>query len=322
MRLLFLLFTFLSIAVSAQTDTIKYFDAFDRKTYLGNAVYYRKVSKPDTANIYIGTEYWMDGHLKVIGYSLDSNFLYKIVKYSYYYKNGNKSGEGQYYSDLSQHVFGFKNKKWETWYPNGKPKEIWVYKIAEDFSYNESLLMTFWDTAGKQLTVKGEGRYYYADWVSTKDSIERILFTGNVRKGKYDSTWSAYYSDGTQYAAENFKEGKLINGKSFDRAGNEYRYDSIETAPQFPGGEKEWNNFINLNTQGNRDAKLQADISVRFFIGRNGYAGNILEIHAPAYARAEVSRVIKLMPRFKPATTRGQAVDSYYTAQIPVQLTY
>jgi hypothetical protein len=322
MRLFFFLLCFACRVSFAQTDSIQYFDALGRRAQIDNAVYYRKISKSDTANIYLGTEYWMNGYVKMVGYALDTNFMFRIGKCTYYYKGGGKSGEGQFYSDLPKRILGFKNKKWETWYADGKPKEVWIYKIADDFSYDEGFLGSFGDTTGKELTSKGEGKYFYADWVSTKDSFARVNFTGNVRKGKYDSVWTGYYTNGKEYTEEQFKDGKFLSGKSFDAAGNVYLYDTVETGPRFPGDEKEWNKFIMLNSQPQKDAKLVANVSVRFFIGKNGFAGNILELHAPKYARDEVSRILKLLPRFIPATTRGQQVDSYYTAQIPVALTY
>ncbi len=83
MRLLFLLFTFLSIAVSAQTDSILYFDGYDRITQPNHAAYYRKTEAQDSGKIFLGTEYWMDGHIKMIGHALDESFLYKIGKFTY-----------------------------------------------------------------------------------------------------------------------------------------------------------------------------------------------------------------------------------------------
>jgi len=321
-RLYLLLLSFVWFSSYAQTDSIQYFDGADRRAHIDNAAWYRKISKPDTGKLYLGTEYWMNGHVKSVGYALDTNFLYKIGKVTYYYKNGNKSGEGQFYSNFDQHVFGYKNKKWETWYPNGKPKEIWVYKIADDFTYDESFLMSFWDSTGKELTTKGNGIYYYTELTSTKDSLQKITFSGPIHQGRYDSIWHGYYNNSKLYSEEVYAQGKFIKGKSFDGAGNEYKYDSVETAPQFPGGDEELDKFINLNTPAPPDAKLVANVSVRFVVGRNGYTGNILEAHAPQYARAEVLRVIKLMPRFMPATTRGQPVDASYITQIPVPLTH
>ena len=334
-RLYLLLLSFVWFSSYAQTDSIQYFDGADRRAHIDNAAWYRKISKPDTGKLYLGTEYWMNGHVKAVGYALDTNFLYKIGKVTYYYKNGNKSGEGQFYSNFDQHVFGYKNKKWETWYPDGKPKEVWVYKIADDLAYNEGFLMSFWDTAENELTAKGEGRYFFADRVKTKDSLQKVIFSGPVHKGLFEGQWNAYYSNGKKYAEEQYLLGKFVNGKSFDGAGNVYNYDSLETGAGFPGGQEGLEKFLELNLRQPRvtnrgagfmgvaktvnDAILTNAVYVRVFVGRTGFVGNVNIIRSAENSEMdqEALRVAKLMPRFSPVTVRGQPVDSYVIIPIP-----
>ncbi len=307
----------------AQTDSIQYFDGSDRVTHIDKAVYYRKITRQDTGKIYLGVEYWMDGRIKMIGHALDVNFLYKIGKYTYYYKNGNRSGEGQYYSDLDQHVFGFKNKKWETWYPNGKPKEEWVYKIADDFTYAESFLMSFWDTTGAELTAKGNGRYYFTDMVNTRQSFKKIVFTGPVRQGMFDSVWHGYYANGKVYTDELYKDGKLVKGTSYDEDGKTYNYDSLETPPAFKGGQAELNRFVKLNVQTppGMNSDILKSVTVRVFVGENGFVGNATVIQGVNPAMdAEAVRVAKALPRFIPGTYRGQPVDAYFTFPVSFSL--
>jgi len=318
-----LLFSFFGFSSYAQTDSLQYFDAFDRGTTMDKAAYYRKMAGPDSNKLYLGTEYWMDGHIKVVGHSLDQYFNYKIGRFVYYYKNGNKSGEGQFYSDINQRVFGFKNKKWETWYPDGKPREEWIYKIADDFAYSESFLMSFWDTTGKQLTTKGNGTYYYTEMVNTKDSAQKIIFSGPVHQGRYDSVWTDHYLNGKVYAEEQFLAGKFIKGKSFDGAGKAYSYDTTETLPEFPGGEQELNRFIKLNIQvpPETGSQILGKVYLRVFVGRTGFVGNVTVLHgASAAMNGEAVRVARALPRFMPATNRGQPVDSYYTIPVSFNL--
>ena len=319
MKYFFLLFCFTYCAAQAQTDSILYFDGYDRITQPNRAAYYRKTEAQDSGKIFLGTEYWMDGHIKMIGHALDESFLYKIGKFSYYYKNGNKSGEGQYYSDFEQRVFGFKNKKWETWYANGKPREEWIYKIADDFSYDESLLMSYWDSTGRQLTVKGIGKYAFTDLVTTKDSLQKITFEGFIKQGRYDSVWRGYYANGRLYSEEIYTAGKLVRGKSFDGAGNVYTYDTIEAVSQFPGGLAELDKFVKLNLQPPMqvNSDILSNVVVRIFVGRTGFVGNVSVLRGvnPEMS-GEAVRVAKLLPRFLPATNRGQPIDSYYTAAI------
>ena len=310
-----LLFLFISLSCYAQTDSVQYFDGYDRRAPESVASYYRKMSKADTGNVYLGVEYWTSGHLKVMGHSLDPDFLYKIGKFVFYYPNGNKSGEGEYYSDYNQHVFGFKNRKWATYYLNGKPKEEWIYKISEDITYSDGFLMSYWDNKGVQLVTKGNGRYEYTEKVNTRDSAQHILFSKAVHNGLFDSVWHGYYANGKEYMEEVYRSGKLVKGKSFDGAGTAYSYDSIQTPPDFQGGEAELNRFIKLNVQppANMASDILKEVTVRIFIGRNGFVGNVnilKGVNQPM--NMEAMRVAKALPRFIPATVRGQPVDSYY----------
>ncbi len=306
--------------LQAQTDSVQYFDRADRIVRKENAAYYRKISTPDSGKTYLGVEYWIDGHIKMAGQSLDPYFFYKTGKFTYYYTNGNKSGEGYYYSDFNDRVFGFKNKKWETWYPNGLPREEWWYKIADDFAYSEALLITFWDTAGAKLTNKGNGSYYYTEPVNTKEGEQKVTFTGPIREGRYDSIWHGYYANGKVYCKEAYRQGKLIKGTSFDATGKPYTYDSLETPVRFPGGKPELDRFVKLNMQ----YTLQKDdipgqsVILHVFIGHTGFAGNASIIQSANHNMdMEAMRIAKLLPRFKPATFRGQPVDAFYTMTIP-----
>ena len=322
-RLYLFVFSLITLASYGQTDSIQYFDASDRLTHIDKAAYYRKISKQDTGKIYLGVEYWMDGRIKMIGHALDAGFLYKIGKYTYYYKNGNKSGEGQYYSNIEQRVFGFKNKRWDTWYSSGKPKEEWVYKIADDFTYSESFLMSFWDTSGAELTAKGDGRYYYTEMENTRRSFKKIIFSGPVHQCMFDSVWHAYYANGKVYTDELYKDGKLVNGKSYDDDGKTYNYDSLETQAAFPGGLEELNRFIKLNVvppQG-MNSDILKSVVVRVFVGENGFVGNATVIQGVnAVMDGEAVRVAKALPRFIPATHRGQPVDAFFTFPVSFNL--
>jgi hypothetical protein len=111
----------------------------------------------------------------------------------------------------------------------------------------------------------------------------------------------------------------LVGGKSFDGNGNAYSYDSVETYPRFPGGDEELIRFTRLNIQfpAEKDNVITKPVLVRVFVGRNGFVGNANIIRgATPYMNGEALRVAKILPRFLPATVRGQPVDSYCTVPI------
>ena len=326
MKTLNLLFLTLSVAIniSAQTPIIRYFNEFGKLVYKENALYYCKITKADTGNLYLGAEYWMDGHLRMVGQALDSEFDFKIGKATYYHKNGNKSMEGLYLSDTTTGLhYSFMNQKWECWHPNGKHSAVLYYKISDDFRSDTAYLMNSWDSSGMPEVIKGEGKYHFTDVVSTVDSNnQKITFEGLVNKGRFVGVWKGYYSNGKEYAEDTYINGTIARGVSFDRAGNKYTYEGkTETDASYPGGIDGLRLFLkmNLNIIG-YDAisgsgvihSWYPGVMIKAYVDFKGHIQH-LEVAdglSPKYDE-EAIRVAKTIKKIIPATLRGQPIDSY-----------
>lgn len=95
--------------------------------------------------------------------------------------------------------------------------------------------------------------------------------------------------------------------------------------PQYPGGYIALLQFIDKNAKwpvlGNKESISSSKIITQFTIDANGNVINpkIIKGINAAYD-AEALRVIKLMPRWVPATKNGKAVDFLYTLPIQVEI--
>jgi TonB family protein len=90
-------------------------------------------------------------------------------------------------------------------------------------------------------------------------------------------------------------------------------YKKVEREPSYQGGQAALVNFLKSNVEYPADAasrKIEGTVLVSFVISKDGEVGNVKVIHpvSPDIDR-EAVRVIKLMPKWKPAELKGQKVN-------------
>jgi TonB family protein len=93
-------------------------------------------------------------------------------------------------------------------------------------------------------------------------------------------------------------------------------YKKVEREPSYQGGQAALVNFLKSNVEYPADAasrKVEGTVLVSFVISKDGEVGNVKVIHpvSPDIDR-EAVRVIKLMPKWKPAELKGQKVNMAY----------
>jgi protein TonB len=91
------------------------------------------------------------------------------------------------------------------------------------------------------------------------------------------------------------------------------------SAAAFPGGQKAWTNFLNkyLRTPDELEAGQKRSVLVRFAVGEDGTVTQfeILQSGGNAFDN-EVLRVLKKMPKWKPAIQNGRAVSVMFTQPV------
>lgn len=125
------------------------------------------------------------------------------------------------------------------------------------------------------------------------------------------------------------QEDSLAKDTTILRASTGSKKAKIEKAPtknaEFPGGFTEMSKFISKNLkypQSARDKGIQGKVYARFIVGKDGMIEKVMIVKGIDGCEAcsdEVIRVIKLMPKWKPARVGGKKVRSFF--DLPVKFT-
>ncbi|MFY7672244.1 TonB family protein [Tenacibaculum sp. MEBiC06402] len=241
-----------------------------------------------------------------IYYTIDPNLVGSESKHIIFHMNGNKLAEG--YREKGRN-YGL----WTYWYDNGQKKEekrFFKHKaLAKKIKDPE--ILSFWDKNGNQTIENGNGTY-----LTIKDSTTTKGFYKNgLKHGKFLKT-----KNEKKVYEEYYKNGKLKQGKSWDKNGKEFSYKQGFKTPQYPGGQKAIAKHIikNINIP---DYAYQNDISGRvilmFKINKVGNISNIRVVKSLCKpCDQEAVRVIRLMKKWKPGESRGQKIKVNYTLPI------
>jgi periplasmic protein TonB len=89
--------------------------------------------------------------------------------------------------------------------------------------------------------------------------------------------------------------------------------------PEFPGGQAAWMNFLqrNLNAPSELEAGQKKTVSIRFFVSVDGAITDFEVVQSGGKNfDNEVIRVLKKMPRWKPAIQNGQPIARAFTQPV------
>ncbi|MFC2111540.1 energy transducer TonB [Bacteroidota bacterium] len=99
---------------------------------------------------------------------------------------------------------------------------------------------------------------------------------------------------------------------------------SVDKAPSYPGGESARAKFIEKNLKYPQTAilkKVEGTVTVRFLVEKDGSISNISIIKGiGSGCDEETIRVIKLMPKWKPGTNKGEKVRVYLSMPVKFRL--
>jgi len=113
----------------------------------------------------------------------------------------------------------------------------------------------------------------------------------------------------------------LLSGVSF---GQEEILNYAEEEPEFPGGINAMNKFIYDNVEypmKSRENKEQGIVYVQFVIMKDGSIDSVKVIRGVSeLLDSEAIRVIKKMPKWKPAEQAGKKVNCLFTIPINFRL--
>lgn len=254
-----------------------------------------------------------------------------------YYENGNLK-------ILSHFKDGFRHGKHTEYYKNGHLAAVANFNedqlIGSSYRYNQDSVVYL--ELHIDSTETGNFTYYSFDG-------KQILTTGQFKNGYKDGTWSYYDENGNlrkteiHYADSTIQNvnksstssqiyipyGKTIEFTFFDEFQNEgdllmekmINFPDVEA--EFPGGISKMFEYLGKNiSYPNKALKNndQGKVFVQFVVEANGKITNVEVIRGVSKELdAESIRVIKKMPKWKPAEHKGVKVKS--KIRIPINFT-
>lgn len=322
--LILCLFIKWSPCLFSQCDTIYYYDSNSSSCSKAKATRYIKIHCNDEKMIvYTGTEYYANGTKKSSEgtFVKETSGIFPYGEFVYYYADGKIESKGGFDYAYSKKIRGAKKGKWTDYYENGQKKCEFNYDGLVDGLYDEHAL-NCWDSTGKQTLTNGNGyRIYY----EKRESGLIIVFNCQYKDGKQDGnqlgTWAV---NGKMYCTEDYSAGKLLQGTSYDAAGNKYTYTKLIDNPVFPGADAGLMSYLQKNIEYpafERDNDIQGNVLIRFVVMENGETADFQVIRSISEGLdKEAVRVVKKLPKFTPGYQRGQAVRVYFYLPVVFKL--
>lgn len=261
------------------------------------AMYYRIGTKDSLGN-------W---HGKVTDY-----FANDDVQMRGEYKNGKRNGVFIYYADHRTYLSAGRYRdnlsfgKWEYYHDNGKLESEVYYR-------NRYFLKNLWDSTGIQLVKDGNG-------VETRSYANGVIaLSGEYIDGYKEGYWYGRYENGKMYFEENFFNGRLVNGRSFNAQGDIYYYDESSFYPLPEGGPLNLKKYLT-----NETAKITSQEGVVRLSFRVTATGRITDMLIEKSASDELNTKAKEIllqgPRWLPGKKHGlEPVDSYSFVEMTFQ---
>ena len=224
-----------------------------------------------------------------------------IIKEKGQYKDYNKDGFATFWDDEGD------LKQTLEYFPDG----TWIMGESDSFK-----VINYWDEGNNQLIKDGNGDCncsFYESWPREK---------GKVSAGNRESIWNIISGD-TLVAIEEYRKGRLLKGESTYQ-GRKFVYNKKFKQAEFPGGiqglMKYLSKAIRYPAQAKRSS-VEGKVFVRFNVDENGMISNFIVIKGVSKElNDEAIRVIKLMPNWTPAKSRGVPIKSFFVLPIYFKL--
>jgi protein TonB len=162
-------------------------------------------------------------------------------------------------------------------------------------------------TAAAVPTIRNTEHHVVAESHVQQDSIPENRDLENIESGTTTNTTASTnmgVTDGTG------KDQVFVVARNVEPTPQVYGF--VEQMPEFPGGEKALLDFIAHNTQYpqmERDNDITGKVITQFTVNEDGTISDIQILRSPSSGfNREATRVIKMLPTFKPGRQQGRAV--------------
>ncbi len=195
------------------------------------------------------------------------------------------------------------------WYETKRIEEATYYKVVwhDERNSDKVQVKVYYKLTGKPK--------FSASYSSYKNRIRdgkelRWFANGQLAseaeyvKGNLHGKIISYTEKGEIKRQDLYKDGDLVEGKSFGVGGHRVPHSSHEILPEFPGGIDKLIQYLVAEIKypkKQRDKRMQGQVKISFFILEDGSVANIHIMESPHEDFSkEAIRVIKKMPKWKP----------------------
>ncbi len=311
MKINFLLVAFLILfnKFNFSQDTLKlyYNSKWEQVNDINKAKYYR-IAVNNKTN-WIVKDYFADSTLQMEGFYKTNKFINKNGSFIYYYKNGNIYTKTEFKNNIQ-------DGKYIVNYENGN-------LFSEGF-FKNGVRTGLWKEYYKNGNLHSEG--VYAD--SLKNGLWKNYYkNGNIRSkenynsGKLNGLCNWYFKNGQIASEEIYEKGELKKINYWNEKGKKMKGKfQVTEFPEFPGGTKALKKFIAKNTvypEEIRKKGIEGQVMVKYMIDTDGNVAKteIVKSVIPLLDK-EAERVVKSLPKYKPAKQHNLPVNIWY--QIPI----
>jgi protein TonB len=157
---------------------------------------------------------------------------------------------------------------------------------------------------------QGQWEYYYPE----TGILKREITYGAGRKDGHVKT---YYANGKLKRDQIFVKDSAVSGSCYTPDGKERECPPYNVMPEFPGDLRE---FVAKHMRYPDSAKVEGifgRVVIRFVVAEDGNVTDVFPARSVSpLLDEEAMRVIKLMPRWKPALEDEEPVKSYFSLPI------
>ncbi|MDO9000600.1 energy transducer TonB [Sediminibacterium sp.] len=221
----------------------------------------------------------------------------------------------------------FKDTTWFDldWKVSGKTNAQFyrVYKktkngflVHDKYLNNQSQMVVEATAINPKLMKNGHGIYFYSNGIK----VEQGNYSDNNKIGD----WVKYFNGGKDSSITRYKSDG--SSEVIRRSSEQEIYTIVEVQAEFPGGISEMIKFIQNNLKYPENARkllLGGKAFLKFVVNEDGNINNteIIKGTGNKEMDEEAIRVLKLMPKWKPASMKGENVKCYFNLPLSFSLT-
>ncbi|MBZ4036256.1 energy transducer TonB [Flavobacterium sp. 17A] len=306
--LFILIFSYQNSFSQKNSSRAVYLDSVFRETTKENHKYIRLVEDYQTIkDRYQVAEFYKSGAKKMVGTTLDRDYLKKDGTFVYFYENGTKEAVVVYSE-------GWKTGKEFKWYENGNMKFEKENTSDIKAKSTKSLLLKFWNKSNELTVVDGNGE--------CEDINENYAEKGRIENGLKQGKWEGKDLQHKIAYTEFYDKGNLVSGISTDKDSTKYSYSKLFENPVPKTGMNNFYKYIAQNYKTPTEAfknKVTGQIYISFIVNEAGKITKPIIIKDLGYGTGiEAVKVLDDAGEWVPGKFRGIKREALYSIPITI----